>query len=172
LKKHLKQFFPAITYFSAAISFAFGAIKAARNLHNRLLYNILRLPLSFFDTTPLGRVMNRFSRDTDMIDTYLPYMMFSWVTMLFSVIGTFVVISISTPWFLTVVLPLIVAYYLIQQFYVKTSRQLKRIESITRSPVYSHFGESVNGQSIIRAFSEEARFVCLIYFCKIYFSYS
>jgi ATP-binding cassette subfamily C (CFTR/MRP) protein 1 len=85
-------------------------------------------------------------------------MMFSWVAMLFGVLGTFIVISISTPWFLAVVVPLVVGYYLIQRFYIKTSRQLKRIESITRSPVYSHFGESVSGQSVIRAYKEEHRF--------------
>jgi ATP-binding cassette subfamily C (CFTR/MRP) protein 1 len=61
-----------LTYFAAAVTFAYSAIKAARNLHNRLFYNVLRLPMAFFDTTPLGRIVNRFSRDTDMIDSYLP----------------------------------------------------------------------------------------------------
>jgi ATP-binding cassette subfamily C (CFTR/MRP) protein 1 len=55
--------------------FALGSLKAARHLHFRLLHNILRLPLQFFDTTPLGRVINRFSRDTDVIDAFLPNMM-------------------------------------------------------------------------------------------------
>lgn len=153
----IKLFFSAITYFTAALSFAFGAIRAARNLHARLLYNILRLPLAFFDVTPLGRVVNRFSRDTDMIDAYLPAMMFSWVSMFFNLIGTIFVISYSTPWFLAVVVPLMIAYYFFQKFYIATSRQLKRLESITRSPIYSHFSESVSGQSIIRAYNEEAR---------------
>lgn len=141
----------------AAFSFAFGALKAAKHLHSRLLYNILRLPLAFFDTTPLGRIVNRFSRDTDMIDAYLPAMMFSWVAMFFNVIGTIFVISFSTPWFLVVVIPLVIAYYFFQKFYIATSRQLKRLESKTRSPIFSHFSESVSGQSIIRAFNEETR---------------
>ncbi|KAG5671138.1 hypothetical protein PVAND_001351 [Polypedilum vanderplanki] len=148
----------SLTYFAAAMTFAYGAVRAARNLHSRLFYNVLRLPMSFFDTTPLGRIVNRFSRDTDMIDAYLPFMMFSWTGMLFSCIGTIIVISYSTPWFLIVVVPLVAGYYFIQRFYIKTSRQLKRIESITRSPVYSHFGESVSGQSVIRAYKEENRF--------------
>jgi ABC-type multidrug transport system fused ATPase/permease subunit len=147
----------AVTYFTAALSFAFGAIKAAGNLHSRLLHNILRQPLAFFDTTPLGRIVNRFSRDTDVIDAYLPAMFFSWVAMLFNVIGTIFVISFATPWFLVVAIPLIIAYYLFQKFYISTSRQIKRIESITRSPIYSHFSESVSGQSVIRAYKEEAR---------------
>lgn len=152
-------FLLGMSFLIAAISFAFAAIRAARNLHNRLLGNILRLPMAFFDTTPLGRIVNRFSRDTDMIDSYIPAMMFSWCTMLFSVAGTLIMISYATPLFAAIAIPLAIFYYLIQKFYIKTSRQIKRIESITRSPIYSHFGESVSGQSVIRAFKEERRLI-------------
>lgn len=150
-------FLLGLSFLTAAISFAFGAIRAARNLHNKLLDNILRLPMAFFDTTPLGRIVNRFSRDTDMIDSYIPAMMFSFCNMFFSVAGTIGLITYATPWFATVIIPLALLYYFIQKFYIKTSRQIKRIESVTRSPIYSHFGESVGGQSVIRAFKEEAR---------------
>ncbi|KAL7026259.1 hypothetical protein ACKWTF_013819 [Chironomus riparius] len=151
-------FLLGLSFLTAAISFAFGAIRAARNLHNRLLANILRLPMAFFDTTPLGRIVNRFSRDTDMIDSYIPAMMFSFCNMFFSVAGTIALITYATPWFATVIIPLALIYYFIQKFYIKTSRQIKRIESVTRSPIYSHFGESVGGQSVIRAFKEQDRF--------------
>lgn len=133
------------------VIFALGSLKAARHLHFRLLHNILRLPVSFFDTTPLGRIVNRFSRDTDVIDAFLPGMMRSWVSMGFSVIGTIAVIIYATPIFASVIVPLMLFYYIFQKFYIATSRQLKRIESVTRSPIYSHFGETVSGQSTIRA---------------------
>ncbi|CAG9797144.1 unnamed protein product [Chironomus riparius] len=148
-----------ISILVGTVLFALGSLKAARHLHFRLLHNILRLPVSFFDTTPLGRIINRFSRDTDVIDAFLPNMMRTWFSMAFALVGTIIVISYSTPIFISVIVPLMVVYYFIQRFYIATSRQLKRIESITRSPIYSHFGESVSGQSTIRAYDVDKRFI-------------
>lgn len=113
--------------------------------------------MSFFDTTPLGRILNRFSKDVDVIDNVLPMTMRFWVMMFFNVVGVLVVISYSTPIFLSIALPIAIVYYFIQKFYVATSRQLKRIESVTRSPIYTHFSETITGQSTIRAYGEEKR---------------
>lgn len=77
--------------------------------------------------------------------------------MFFAVLSVFVVISYSTVAFLGVAIPMLVIYYFIQRFYVATSRQLKRIESVTRSPIYVHFSETITGQSVIRAWGEEQR---------------
>ncbi|CAO1343275.1 unnamed protein product [Diamesa hyperborea] len=148
----------AITLFSTSVVFAIGCLRAAKDLHMKILRNTFRLPMSFFDTTPLGRVMNRFSKDVDVVDNVLPMTMRMWILMFFNVVAVVFVISFSTPIFLSVVVPIAFIYYFVQKFYVATSRQLKRIESVTRSPIYSHFSESITGQSTIRAYGEQKRF--------------
>ncbi|XP_066291270.1 multidrug resistance-associated protein 1-like isoform X6 [Branchiostoma lanceolatum] len=135
-----------------------GVIHASMCLHRDMLANILRLPLTFFDVTPLGRIVNRFSLDIEILDTKLPEILSWMVFCFFEVLNIIIVVSIATPLFLTALVPLVVLYYFIQRFYVATSRQLKRIESISRSPIYSHFGETVQGTSTIRAYDREQQF--------------
>lgn len=91
-----------------------GCLRAARDLHNKLLKNTMRLPMSFFDTTPLGRILNRFSKDVDVIDNVLPMSMRFWIMMFFNVLSVLVVISYSTPLFLSVIVPIGIMYYFIQ----------------------------------------------------------
>ncbi|CAI8057972.1 Multidrug resistance-associated protein 1, partial [Geodia barretti] len=143
----------------AAFSLALSAIFASRTLHNSMLKNILRSPMSFFDTTPLGRILNRFSKDTYIIDEVIPRSLRSFIFTFLSVMATLIVIVVTTPPFLVIIVPLLILYAIIQRFYVATSRQLKRLESTTRSPIYSHFQESVMGVSSIRAYRVQQRFV-------------
>ncbi|EAA12849.5 AGAP008437-PA, partial [Anopheles gambiae str. PEST] len=149
----------SIALFIGSVLLALGCLKAAEESHNKLLESSMHMPMSFFDTTPLGRIINRFSKDVDVVDNILPATIRAWLLMLFSVIGVFVVIGISTPIFLAIVPPLMIIYYFVQRFYIETSRQLKRLESVTRSPIYSHFGESIGGQSTIRAYAQQERFI-------------
>ncbi|KAL8573178.1 hypothetical protein ACOMHN_036163 [Nucella lapillus] len=137
----------------------FGARIASGKLHTNLLTNVFHLPMMFFDTTPIGRVVNRFSKDVDCIDVTIPSNLEMFIGCLMKVVATIVVVSIITPLVLTAVVPLAVVYFLIQRFYVATSRQLKRLESTSRSPIYSHFGETITGASTIRAFQQEDLFI-------------
>ncbi|KAK7111848.1 hypothetical protein V1264_011414 [Littorina saxatilis] len=145
--------------FSGALMVALGSRIASKQMHQGMLVTVLRLPMTFFDTTPLGRVLNRFSKDVDTVDTVLPERMSMWLRCLLQVIGTVVVISMSTPIFLALIVPLGILYFIVQRFYVATSRQLKRLESTSRSPIYSHFGETITGASTIRAFNQQERFI-------------
>ncbi|NXT76063.1 MRP2 protein, partial [Zapornia atra] len=143
----------------ATILTAQGAMRASRVLHQQLLSNILRVPMSFFDTTPTGRIVNRFAKDIFTIDETIPMSFRSWLSCFMAIISTLVMISLATPFFALVIIPLSIFYYFVLRFYVSTSRQLRRLDSVTRSPIYSHFGETVSGLSVIRAYGHQERFL-------------
>uniref|UniRef100_A0A663DTZ5 ATP binding cassette subfamily C member 2 n=1 Tax=Aquila chrysaetos chrysaetos TaxID=223781 RepID=A0A663DTZ5_AQUCH len=143
----------------ATILSARGAMRASRVMHQQLLSNILRVPMSFFDTTPTGRIVNRFAKDIFTIDETIPMSFRSWLSCFMAIISTLLMISLATPFFTLVIIPLSIFYYFVLRFYVSTSRQLRRLDSVTRSPIYSHFGETVSGLSVIRAFGHQERFL-------------
>ncbi|XP_060528661.1 multidrug resistance-associated protein 1-like [Cylas formicarius] len=149
----------AVSTFLANIFFAKGTMSASIKLHNLVLHNVLRLPMSFFDVTPSGRILGRFSSDISIVDMSLPFLFNIFFMSLLRVAGTLIVISYTTPLFITVIIPTGILYMLIQRYYVATSRQLKRLESVSRSPIYSHFGETINGAHVIRAYGQQNRFI-------------
>ncbi|KAG9066592.1 hypothetical protein KI688_012500 [Linnemannia hyalina] len=115
--------------------------------------------MSFFDTTPLGRIVNRFSTDIFATDNTLPWSFMSVLMFGISVLGTIIVIAATTPIFLAIVPPLAAGFVLVQIYYIRPSRSLKRIDSTSRSPVYQHFTETLVGVSTIRAMGVEDRFI-------------
>ncbi|KAM6265832.1 ATP-binding cassette sub-family C member 2 [Porphyrio hochstetteri] len=149
----------AVFLLFATILAAQGAMRASRVMHQQLLSNILRVPMSFFDTTPTGRIVNRFAKDIFTIDETIPMSFRSWLSCFMAIISTLVMISLATPFFALVIIPLSIFYYFVLRFYVSTSRQLRRLDSVTRSPIYSHFGETVSGLSVIRAYGHQERFL-------------
>ncbi|XP_044251196.1 multidrug resistance-associated protein 1 isoform X11 [Drosophila takahashii] len=147
------------TNFFSSLAISLGCLKCSELLHQTLLYYNLRWPMELFDTTPLGRIVNRFSKDIDTIDNVLPFNIRVVIGQAYMVLATIVVISLSTPIFLAVIVPIAFLYYFAQRFYVATSRQLMRLESVSRSPIYSHFSETVTGASTIRAYNVGDRFI-------------
>ncbi|XP_070847153.1 ATP-binding cassette sub-family C member 3 isoform X2 [Chaetodon trifascialis] len=145
----------------SSFTLAMGNIGAARKLHYNLLVNKLHTPQSFFDTTPIGRIINRFSKDVYVIDEALPATVLMLLGTVFTCLSTMIVILSSTPIFAVVIVPLAFIYVFVQRFYVATSRQLKRLESVSRSPIYSHFSETVTGTSVIRAYGRQSAFVLM-----------
>ncbi|XP_043408329.1 ATP-binding cassette sub-family C member 2 isoform X2 [Chelonia mydas] len=136
-----------------------GAIRASRVLHQQLLSNILRVPMSFFDTTPMGRIINRFAKDIFTVDETIPMSFRSWLTCFLGIISTLLMICLATPYFALIIIPLGIFYFFLLRIYVSTSRQLRRLDSVTRSPIYSHFSETVSGLSVIRAYGHQPRFL-------------
>ncbi|XP_034128603.1 multidrug resistance-associated protein 1 isoform X15 [Drosophila guanche] len=148
-----------ITGYFSTLVLALGCVYSARYMHNVLIHATMRWLMELFDITPLCRIVNRFSKDIETNDNTPPLNLRFGVMQLFVVLATIVVISMSTPIFLAVVVPIALLYYFAQRFYVATSRQLMRLESVSRSPIYSHFGETVTGASTIRAYNVGDRFI-------------
>ncbi|KAF9933093.1 hypothetical protein FBU30_006594 [Linnemannia zychae] len=136
-----------------------AGIRASRILHDNLLNSIFRLPMSFFDTTPLGRIVNRFSTDIYAADDVLPFSFQAVLLGGLSVIGSLIVIGSGTPIFLALIPPLTAIFSMIQIYYIASSRSLKRIDSVSRSPIYQHFSETLTGVSTIRAMNIGPRFI-------------
>ena len=137
----------------STFTFAVGGLSAAKHIHNAMLDNILMAPMYFFDTNPKGRVLNRFSKDTDYMDQAIPANFNALSKLALSMVGMLIGIAYANPLFLAFVLPLSGVYWFVQGIYVKTARQLKRLESTARSPIYSLFSETLSGMSTIRAFN-------------------
>lgn len=176
-----------------------------------MLYDVLRSPMSFFERTPSGNLVNRFAKEMDTIDSVIPSIIKMFMGSMFNVLGACVIILIATP-LVAIIIPFLGVLYFfvqvswnkgktptfffhtcslrcgclnmetvckkstvptlfadfevrhlcpssVQRFYVASSRQLKRLESVSRSPIYTHFNETLLGTSVIRAFGEQERFI-------------
>ena len=152
-------FAQAISAVLASLMLYLSTITAGRALHHRMLDRIMHCPMAFFDTTPQGRILNRFGKDVDVLDGSMPMILRGWITCLFSCVATFLVIMGTTPWAALPIFIVLAGYYFVQRVYVASSRQLKRLESTSRSPIYSHFGETIAGASVIRAYGLQDRFI-------------
>lgn len=111
------------------------------------------------DTTPTGRIMNRFSRDIDTIDLAIAMNLRITVMQFFRTIVALGMISLQSVILLVGVVPIVIIYYLVQKIYISTSRQLRRIDSTSRSPIYNHFSETIQGITSIRAYGAKEQFI-------------
>ncbi|KTG43527.1 hypothetical protein cypCar_00010446 [Cyprinus carpio] len=139
--------------------FMFNAlVSSAETLHNRMFNSILRTPVRFFDINPIGRILNRFAKDIGHLDSLLPWTFVDFIQVFLQIIGVVAVASSVIPWILIPVLPLLISFLFLRRYFLRTSRDVKRIESTTRSPVFSHLSSSLQGLCTIRAFKAEERF--------------
>uniref|UniRef100_A0A8C7RE40 ABC-type glutathione-S-conjugate transporter n=1 Tax=Oncorhynchus mykiss TaxID=8022 RepID=A0A8C7RE40_ONCMY len=152
-------FAQGIAIFGTTVAISVGGIIASRHLHMDLLKNVLRSPMSFFETTPSGNLLNRFAKEIDAIDCMIPDGLKMMLGYLFKLMEVCIIVMLATPFAAVVILPLAILYAFVQSFYVATSCQLRRLESVSRSPIYTHFNETVQGASVIRAFGEQHRFI-------------
>ena len=152
----------ALTTFRVFLFFIVS-LRSSQRLHDRMVKAILHTQPSFFDTNPTGRILNRFSRDIGTMDEQLPPIFISCIQdSLFTFSGVLVP-AIANPWLLLIFFPTAVVFILLVRYYLKTSRELKRLESICRSPVFSHFSETMTGLETIRTRRMEKEFIDQFY---------
>lgn len=137
---------------------AMRGLRAGTRFHTNLLRSVLAAPMSFFEGTPVGRILNRFSRDMEAIDQQIPRSLLDSLGCVFTIVSTLVVVVAVTPLALLGVIPIAVLYWVVQRVYRPASREGQRLDSITRSPIFAQFSETLAGVSVIRAFSAEQRF--------------
>uniref|UniRef100_A0A6Q2YDD5 ABC-type glutathione-S-conjugate transporter n=1 Tax=Esox lucius TaxID=8010 RepID=A0A6Q2YDD5_ESOLU len=152
-------FAQGVAIFGTTVAISLGGIIASRHLHQDLLSNVLRSPMAFFEVTPSGNLLNRFSKEVDAIDCMIPDGLKMMLGYLFKLLEVCIIVLVAMPFAGVVLLPLTLLYAFIQSFYVATSCQLRRLEAVSRSPIYTHFNETIQGASVIRAFSEQERFI-------------
>lgn len=138
---------------------AFLTYGASVRLHRDAIKRVMFAPQSFFDTTPLGRIMNRFAKDIDTLDNTLGDAMRMAVQTCGNIIGATILVAIIEPYFLIAMAVVMVIYAHNAAFYRRSSREFKRIDAILRSSLYSHFSESLSGISTIRSYGESERFL-------------
>jgi len=157
--------------------FTLIAMRSCRALHKAVLQKVLLAPINlFFDITPSGRILNRFSGDLEKTDDKLPEQLYNFLNLLTTASGAIIMCIGSSP-FVICGIPFIgYVFFVIVSFYQKSARELKRLDAISRSPVLQHFSESIRGLVSIRAFAAAPRFVqkydrLVGDHCKVYFSF-
>lgn len=135
-----------------------GSLTAAKSLQQSLLSTVLRLPMSFFDSQPTGRLLNRFTRDIEAVDTTLQASVSSFLNCSVSVLWSLIVVVAVSPGIAAAFIPMAWLYQWIQKKYISTSRELKRLDALAMSPIFSHFSETVQGLPVLRAFRAQKRF--------------
>ncbi|KAJ3025791.1 hypothetical protein HK097_006604, partial [Rhizophlyctis rosea] len=138
---------------------AIAGIWAAQAMHNQALESVFRAPLRFFDTTPLGRIINRFSTDIEQVATDLPEFIRMFLMYISMTAANFIYIATIFPAFIGPLIPAVLVFYWLQDYYRYTSRDLRRMMSIHLSPIVAQLSETLSGLGTIRAYAVEKRLV-------------
>ncbi|KAL4218281.1 Multidrug resistance-associated protein 1 [Mactra antiquata] len=144
--------FHCISVLTRELLLSYGVLRGAWIMHENMLKNILRGPMTFFDSNPVGRIVNRFSSDLEPLDGGISHHLMITLDCIYGFIAVFVVMLTTIPKFFILVLPLVYLCHGLKKQFVPVRRQLARITSKQRSPFYSHFSECLNGVHVIRAY--------------------
>ncbi|CAI4520787.1 CEL_1a_G0022970.mRNA.1.CDS.1 [Saccharomyces cerevisiae] len=134
-------------------------IMASKWLNLRAVKRILHTPMSYIDTTPLGRILNRFTKDTDSLDNELTESLRLMTSQFANIVGVCVMCIVYLPWFAIAIPFLLVIFVLIADHYQSSGREIKRLEAVQRSFVYNNLNEVLGGMDTIKAYRSQERFL-------------
>lgn len=148
-----------LTFFAAYIIWTYSAVSSSQYFHDNMAKSVLRAPMSFFDTTPIGRILNRFSDDISVLDQQVLWTLMLFFEFSLETLTRLVIVIYNLPFMLVIVLVLVFLYNYYRNRFIPASRELKRLRSALRSPVFSHLQESISGVETLRAYGETERFI-------------
>lgn len=134
------------------------SVWSSREIHRRAVSSLLKAPLLYFQENPPGRIMNKLSTDLHRVDCILPDMLYQFLDNLFILISAVILVFIALPWLLLILVVVLPFFWFIQRLYRGTSRELLRLDGLTKSPIYSAFSEMVMNRVTIRAFEAQEMF--------------
>jgi ATP-binding cassette subfamily C (CFTR/MRP) protein 1 len=140
-------------------SLLYRLAEVSRKISTSALDHVMKSPISFFESNKSGTIVNRFSSDLDILDNKMPTTLLETTFCFMTVLGNMIIIASQAPYIMIFFIPICIAALMVQIFYSATKRQLKRIEAVNKSPIYTKFSESIQGTSTIRAYSQEDRFI-------------
>ena len=156
-------FFAAISIFTRSLFITCMTYTAGKKIHREMIHHVMNAPINlFFDVTPTGVIVNRFSNDMGKIEEI--YMMIMWIHCCAYGVIQIIVVIIMANWYLLIIFPFM-TYYLIKiyKFTIGSYCEMSRLSSVTRSPILTHLGESISGNSTIRAFGKRNQFLEMNY---------
>jgi len=139
--------------------FALRGIEGAQFLHDKMFKSLLMAPMRFYNETPLGRIINRLTKDQSDIDRNLSRMISLAARGVLQLVGTMVIIGVVQPLILIMFAPVLYLFWYAQRYFQCTAREVKRLDSVTRSPIYAQFNQCLDGTSSIRAYKAQSRLI-------------
>lgn len=133
-------------------------LRASSSLHNQVFNAVTRSPMEFFDTTPTGQILNRFSKDIDEIDTRLSFLVEAFILNITFLLSTIVLIVVLFYWFIIALVFFLALFIFLNITFRRSVRELKRLDNISRSPIFSHISASVQGLSTLHAYGKTEEF--------------
>ncbi|EDV27232.1 uncharacterized protein TRIADDRAFT_10225, partial [Trichoplax adhaerens] len=143
---------------SRSVMIAAMAVNASKSLHNQMFSSVIKTLVYFFDTNPLGRTLNRFSKDLSLMDDKIPFSLLHLIQSGLYCAGVVILSAVVNPWILIPALLILVLFIFVRRFYLHMSRDIKRIEAVNNSPIYSHLSSTLNGLITVRAYNKEEDF--------------